>query len=104
MSLFDVVLLLCVVTIAALFWRWRQQAEHAAAHAQRYCQQHRLQLLEIHRLRTRYRRDNGRWGWYSEFAFDFSSDHESRYQGMLLMRNLQLSRVDTPVYRTLAED
>lgn len=99
MILGDVVLLLLLLGCAALFWQWRRQAELAGTYARRYCQQHQLQLLEIHRASGKLSWHRSAPGWSALFIFDFSSDGESRYQGQLWLFNLHLQQIEVPPYR-----
>ena len=85
------------------FWQWRRQAELALMNAKRYCQQHQLQLLEIHREGGKFRWRKNRFGWYGYFIFAFSSDQETRYQGELWMLNFRLLDIEVPPYRLPAE-
>jgi len=98
MNLFDVVLLLLILFFAYLFWQWRRQDEHARKYADIYCQQNKLQLLDVARVKGRpaYRRG---LAWQADFQFDFSGDRESRYTGTLTMLNLRLKNVHVPPHR-----
>jgi len=99
MVLADALLLLILLFIALLFWQGRRQAEIARVHAQRYCQQHQLQFLDIAWQGGKIARHGRHIGWLSRYQFAFSSDREHRYEGEIQMLNLRLLKVDTPVYR-----
>lgn len=95
----DAILLIGVGFVGLLFWQGRRQAEFARAHAQRYCQQHGLQFLDIAWQGGKISKAGRHWGWLSRYQFAFSSDREHRYEGEITMLNLRLQNVDTPVYR-----
>lgn len=98
-DLSSVVLLALVALVALLFWQRRQQDEYAHAHAMRYCKQEQLQLLDIARIQGRLIWTRRGPAWQADFILGFSSDGQSRYEGTLRMLNLQLQRVDLPVFR-----
>lgn len=101
MNLTDLVLLLLLLVVVVLFWNWRRQEEQARHHAQRVCQQHELQLLDLARQSGRLVLHRGP-AWRAEFSFGFSSDGETRYEGVLTLHNLQLADVALPAHRVNA--
>ncbi|MCC5856275.1 MAG: DUF3301 domain-containing protein [Idiomarina sp.] len=98
-DLWNILILLGLFIFAASFWNWRRQDEQARLHALALCKHHKLQFLDIARIKG-FPTLTGGPGWQATFQFGFSSDGESRYEGTLLMRNLRLVDVELPVYRT----
>ena len=99
MSLFDLVVLLSVVVVCLLFWRFRAIAETANQHLNDYCERQNLQLLSIARIKTRIGSYRGKLDFHSEFSFEFSGNGEDSYQGVLTMVGLKTLDLYTPAYR-----
>jgi hypothetical protein len=99
MNLFDLVVLLSVVVIGLLFWRFRAIAETANQHLSDYCERQNLQLLSIARIKTRIGSHRGKLDFHSEFSFEFSGNGEDSYQGVLTMVGLKTLDLYTPAYR-----
>lgn len=98
-DLTTVLLLMLVAVIALLFWQLRQQSERAHFFAVQFCKQNQLQLLDISRRSGKLSWQKQGPAWLADYNFGFSSDHEQRYEGTLRMANLQLRKIDTPVFR-----
>lgn len=99
MMLLDAILLLAIAMVFWLFWQGRRQAEHARRYAQRYCQQHQLQFLDIAWRNGKLAKKGRHFGWLSNYDFAFSSDQQTRYEGELQLLNLRLVNITTPPYR-----
>lgn len=97
-NLLDVVLLLGLFLAGALFWNWRRQDEWARQHAAFVCKQNQIQLLDVARANGRPTFQGG-LAWRAQFHFGFSSDGESRYEGLLTLHNLRLEAVQLPPHR-----
>lgn len=93
----EMLAILLLMALAALFWQQRRQAELAWQYLRRYCQHHDLQLLSVARSQRKWNRQP--WGLQTHYLFEFSSDGESRYQGCLIMQGLHAVKVDLPPYR-----
>ena len=103
MQLSDAITLILIGFVGWLFWQGRRQAEQAKRYAERYCQQHELQFLDIAWSHGRPAKRGRHFGWLSHYQFAFSSDGESRYEGTMTLLNLRLDEVITPPYRLPAE-
>lgn len=99
MNLFDLIVLLVIIFIAILFWRFRAIAETANQHLSEYCERQNLQLLSIARVKTRIGSYRGKLDLHSEFNFEFSGNGEDSYTGILTMVGLKTLDLDTPAYR-----
>lgn len=99
MNLFDLVMLLVVLGIMFLFWRFRAIAEVANSHLAEYCERQNLQLLSVGRIKTRIGSYRGKLDLHSEFAFEFSGTGEDSYSGTLSMAGLKILDLYTPAYR-----
>ena len=83
-----------------LFWLNRKVAEAANGHAKRQSEQLQVQLMSVACIKRRFGLlKNGKPGIKSEFIFEFSSDGESVYQGVLLMENEMLKSVVVPPHK-----
>ena len=75
-------------------------AEAANAHAKRQSEQLQVQLMSVACTKRRLGiLKNGKPGIKSEFMFEFSSDGQSVYQGVLLMENEMLKSVIVPPHK-----
>ena len=75
-------------------------AEAANGHAKRQSEQLQVQLMSVACIKRRFGLlKNGKPGIKSEFIFEFSSDGESVYQGVLLMENEMLKSVVVPPHK-----
>lgn len=99
MNLFDLIILLSIIFIAVIFWRFRAIAETANQHLNDYCEKHDLQLLSIARIKTRVGSYRGKLDLHSEFSFEFSGNGEDSYIGVLTMVGLKARDLHTPAYR-----
>lgn len=99
MSLGELVLWLVIAFVVFQFWRIRSISEAANLYLQHYCKSHQLQLLSVARKTTRLSLKTGKPDWYSEFAFEFSSSGDDRYQGTLIMVGRYVTKTDVPVHR-----
>lgn len=93
----DMLAILALMAIAGAFWLQRRQAELAWQYMRRYCQHHDLQLLSLARSRRELARNPLRL--LTHYQFEFSSDGESHYQGILKMQGLQVVGVELPPHR-----
>ena len=75
-------------------------AEAANAHAKRQSEQLQVQLMSVACTKRRFGiLKNGKPGIKSEFMFEFSSDGQSVYQGVLSMENEMLKSVVVPPHK-----
>ena len=83
-----------------LFWLNRRIAEAASVHAKRQCEQLQVQLMSVACSKRRFGiLKNGKPGMKSEFIFEFSSDGENAYQGVLFMEDEKLKSVVVPPHK-----
>jgi len=83
-----------------LFWLNRKVAEAANLHAQRQIEQLNVQLMSVACNKRRVGiLKSGKPGIKSEFIFEFSSDGQSVYQGVLIMENELLKSVVIPPHK-----
>jgi len=87
-------------SVIYLFWLNRKVAEAANAHAKRQSEQLQVQLMSVACTKRRFGiLKNGKPGIKSEFMFEFSSDSQSVYQGVLSMENEMLKSVVVPPHK-----
>lgn len=91
----DIFCILLLLLVAALFWRERQHSELAALALRRYCKSQGLQLLSVALAHRRWQRG----ALTRSYQFEFSSDGEQRYQGVLRLRGLKVEAIDLPPFR-----
>jgi hypothetical protein len=96
----ELLFILLLVCIGALFWKLRQQSEYARGLISRHCIKLDLQLLSVARSQFNYR--FGQDFLQASFIFEFSSDNDNCYQGRLFLNGLQRPKFELPVYRTFA--
>lgn len=102
-ALWNIILLLIAAMGGWLFWSWRKQEEYAKRHILQLCKRESLQFLDVARA-------HGKFGWYhglvwkAEFTFGFSSDGETRYEGIIYMTNLKCATYSLPPYRITSQD
>jgi hypothetical protein len=99
MNLYDLILLIVIFLIAAMFWRFRGISEAVKIQLDAYCERQQLQLISVARVKTRLGSYRGKLDFHSEFAFEFSGNGENSYQGMVSMVGLKILNIDTPAYR-----
>ncbi|WP_105167770.1 DUF3301 domain-containing protein [Pseudoalteromonas sp. T1lg23B] len=93
-------LFILVGAVIALFWTSRQAAEAAKDHAQHQTDKLQVQLISVAcQKRQLGILRNGKPGIKSQFIFEFSSDGETVYQGILHMENNRLVKADIPPHR-----
>lgn len=87
-------------SVIYLFWLNRKVAEAANVHAKRQSEQLQVQLVSVACTKRRFGfLKNGKPGIKSEFIFEFSSDGENAYQGVLIMENEFLKSVVVPPHK-----
>lgn len=75
-------------------------AEAANAHAKRQVEQLQVQLMSVACIKRRFGiLKSGQPGIKSEFIFEFSSDGESVYQGVMFLENEMLKSVVVPPHK-----
>ncbi len=98
-SLMELMLLLACGVIAMLFWQLRQISEAAGFHARRLCQQRRLQLLNVARVKARLGKVPGHGlGWRTEYQVEFSTDGLNSLTATLQFWGPRLSDATLPLY------
>ncbi|MAJ41120.1 MULTISPECIES: DUF3301 domain-containing protein [unclassified Pseudoalteromonas] len=91
---------IAIGTVIYLFWLNRKVAEAANSHAARQAEQLQVQLMSVACTKRRFGiLKNGKPGIKSEFMFEFSSDGENAYQGILIMENEMLKSVVVPPHK-----
>lgn len=87
-------------SVIYFFWLNRKVAEAANIHAKRQCEQLNVQLMSVACTKRRFGfLKNSKPGIKSEFMFEFSSDGENAYQGMMFMENELLKQVVVPPHK-----
>ncbi|KPH63272.1 hypothetical protein AMS58_12885 [Pseudoalteromonas porphyrae] len=87
-------------SVIYFFWLNRKVAEAANAHAKRQSEQLQVQLMSVACTKRRFGLlKSGKPGIKSEFTFEFSSDGENAYQGVLFMENEMLQSVLVPPHK-----
>ncbi|CAM3023762.1 DUF3301 domain-containing protein [Vibrio rarus] len=91
--------ILGLVIFVTLFWQHRRQAEFAKGAIQRHCKQLDLQVVSISSGSHKIRYPNGKWGWHTVFAFEFSALGDDCYHGELTMQGLRMTHFHTQPHR-----
>lgn len=92
-------LYICFTIIAAiLIWKLRQQSEYAKELITQHCYKLDLQLLSV--ARSSFNFKFGEQFLQASFVFEFSSDNDNNYQGVLFLSGLRKARFELPAYRT----
>ena len=92
--------LIIIGSIIYFFWLNRKVAEAANLHAQRQIEQLNVQLMSVAFNKRRLGiLKSGKPGIKSEFIFEFSSDGQNVYQGVLIMENELLKSVVIPPHK-----
>ena len=99
MNLFDLILLIGICLIAAMFWRFRAISESVKTQMDVYCERQQLQLISIARVKTRIGSYRGKLDFHTDFVFEFSGNGEDSNQGQVKMVGLKVQNIDTPAYR-----
>ena len=87
-------------SVIYFFWLNRKVAEAANAHAKRQSEQLQVQLMSVACTKRRFGLlKSGKPGIKSEFTFEFSSEGENAYQGVLFMENEMLQSVLVPPHK-----
>lgn len=95
----NLLMILGLVIVLALFWQHRRQAEVARSAIGRYCNKLDLQVVSISSGAHKVRDADGRWYWHTEFAFEFSALGDDCYQGKLIMQGMRIMHVHTQPHR-----
>jgi hypothetical protein len=92
-----------LIITGLIFWYFihlRQVSEFALKYTKNYCEKDKLQFISIARRSTRIKYNNKRGIYfYSIFDFEFSSDGDSCYQGVVSLNGLKLNDFVLPTYR-----
>jgi hypothetical protein len=99
MNLFDLILLIVIFLLAAMFWRFRAISEAVKTQLETYCERQQLQLISVARVKIRLGSYRGKLDFHSDFAFEFSGNGEDSCQGHVKMIGLKVQDIDTPAYR-----
>jgi len=99
MNLFDLVLLIGIFLVAAMFWRLRAISEAVKTQLDAYCERQQLQLISVARVKFRIGSYRGKLDFHSDFVFEFSGNGEDSNQGHVKMIGLKVQNIDTPAYR-----
>ena len=99
MNLFDLILLIGIFLLAAMFWRFRAISEAVKTQLDTYCERQQLQLISVARVKTRLGSYRGKLDFHSDFVFEFSGNGEDSCQGQVKMIGLKVQHIDTPAYR-----
>ena len=99
MNLYDLILLISIFLLAAMFWRIRAVSEAIRIHLDTYCERQQLQLISVARVKTRLGSYKGKLDFHSEFVFEFSGNGEDTCQGQVKVIGLKVQNIETPAYR-----
>jgi hypothetical protein len=99
MNLFDLILLIGIILLAAMFWRFRAISEAIKSQLDAYCERQQLQLISVARVKIRLGSYRGKLDFHSDFIFEFSGNGEDSCQGQVKMIGLKIQSIDTPAYR-----
>jgi hypothetical protein len=99
MNLYDLILLIGIFLLAAMFWRIRAISEAVKTQLDAYCERQQLQLISVARVKTRLGSYKGKLDFHIDFVFEFSGNGEDSCQGQVKMIGLKVQNIDTPAYR-----
>ncbi|MBL4630518.1 MAG: DUF3301 domain-containing protein [Paraglaciecola sp.] len=99
MNLFDLILLIGILLLAATFWRIRAISESLKIQLDSYCERQQLQLISVARVKLRIGSNRGKLDLHTDFIFEFSGNGEDSCQGQVKMKGLTIQSIDTPAYR-----
>lgn len=99
MNLFDLILLIGIFLLAAMFWRFRGISEAVKIQLDAYCERQQLQLISIARVKIRLGSYRGKLDFHCDFVFEFSGNGEDSCQGNVEMIGLKVHNIDTPAYK-----
>ncbi|MFQ3189249.1 MAG: hypothetical protein ACI936_000373 [Paraglaciecola sp.] len=99
MNLYDLILLIAIFLLAAMFWRIRAISEAVKTQLDAYCERQQLQLISVARVKTRLGSYRGKLDLHSVYIFEFSGNGEDSCQGQVKMMGLNVQNIDTPAYR-----
>ncbi|WP_299074151.1 DUF3301 domain-containing protein [uncultured Paraglaciecola sp.] len=99
MNIYDLILLLSIFLLAAMFWRFRAISESVRTQLDSYCEKQQLQFISVARVKTRIASYRGKLDFHSDFVFEFSGNGEDSSQGQVKMIGLKVHSIDTPAYR-----
>lgn len=95
--IWDLLFILLMVLVGTTIWKLRQQSELAKKLTEAHCRKLDLQLLSF--ARSRFNLKLGSEFLQASFVFEFSSDGDNNYQGILTLQGLVKPRFNLPVYR-----
>ncbi|GLP96731.1 DUF3301 domain-containing protein [Paraferrimonas sedimenticola] len=95
----DLLLILGLIGIAALFWQLRQMAEQAKQFATRECARQNVQLLSVAQSNARpaFGGTSG-IGWKADYQFEFSTDGINQFVGSIAMHGLRITKINWPIF------
>jgi hypothetical protein len=99
MNLSDLILLIGIFLLAAMFWRFRAISEAVKLQLDAYCERQQLQLISVARVKIRIGSCKGKLDFHSEFVFEFSGNGEESCQGQVKVMGLKIQNIDTPAYK-----
>jgi hypothetical protein len=99
MNLSDLILLIGIFLLAAMFWRFRAISEAVKLQLDAYCERQQLQLISVARVKIRIGSYKGKLDFHSEFVFEFSGNGEESCQGQVKVMGLKIQNIDTPAYK-----
>jgi len=99
MNLYDLILLIGIFLLAAMFWRIRAISEAVKTQLDAYCERQQLQLISVARVKTRLGSYKGKLDFHIDFVFEFSGNGEDSCQGQVKTIGLKVQNIDTPAYR-----
>lgn len=99
MNIYDLIVLIIILLVVAMFWRFRASSEAIKEYLEAYCEQRQLQLISIARHKTSIGSYRGKLDFHSIFNFEFSGNGEDSYQGQVKLVGTKVLEVDIPAYR-----
>ena len=99
MNIYDLILLIGIFLLAAMFWRFRAMSESVRAQLATYCERQNIQFISVARVKTRIGSYRGKLDFHCDFVFEFSGNGEDTTQGYVKMIGLKIQHIDTPAYR-----
>ena len=94
----QLVAIIAIAVIMAIFWQQRQQSEIAKRYIEHRCQQLNLQLISIARGSHKFTGLTASFGISTRYYFEFSANGLNLFEGYLVMKGNRIVQIYMPPY------
>ncbi len=95
----DLLIILALIAVAALFWQLRQMAEIAKQFAIRECARQNVQMVSVAQENARPALGGTTGiGWKADYQFEFSTDGINNYVGTINMHGTRITKISWPIF------